>query len=303
MAKNRHQRVELTKDLLVDLWINEDMSLAEISKRTGYSQTHLSRMAKKFNIKKNKSVVYQKINKSRKNTFLERYGKNHYMQSDEGYAGYKKALVETVGEDNIAKLEKTQEKRRKNCLEKYGVDHTLKVDSIRKKQTKTLIENFGSLDNFKSEMSKSSSLKCQDFNGCTKSFYSGKFGSFWVRSLLERNVLMSLEDIDSVELTEYEKRIKIKDRFRLPDFHIKINGIDIILEAKYHRYCRSKPYESGSWTSKYHNMWKNSQDQINDIRSWCIDNGFLFLVVTEINLNRLHHLLKDLLLQHNLFQF
>lgn len=292
--------MKLTKGLLIELWINQNMSLSLVSSYTGYSQTHISRMAKKFGIKKDKKTIYQKINSSREKTFVRKYGKVHYMKSREGYDQYKESLIKTTGEDNIAKLEETQQSRKENCLRKYGVDHTLKLKSVRDKQKQTLIENFGSLENFNKEMSKSSSLKCQDFNGNTKSSYRGKFGSFEVRSLLEKNILSSLEDYDNVGFIEYEKRIEIEGRFRLPDFHIIINGVNILIEAKYHRYVRSQPYKSKSWTSKYYNMWRNAQDQINDIKKWCKLNDHAFLIITEINLNRLHHLLKDLLLQHNL---
>ena len=281
-------KLKLDNNQIHQLYIHKNMSMRQIAHIMGCAVGPIANRLKEMGIHKNKQLIYTNINNARKKTFINKYGTEHYMQSKNGLKRYKERLILSTGVDNIAKTELS-----KNSFNKtYSSRKWMSNPSTQAKRIKTIEKTYGSYNNYKLYLSKLSA-KGLKLNNNSKLIYSGIFGNFGVRSKLELNTIKALENITNN--LKYEKIIKINNRFRKPDITIKIADVDIMIECKYHRYCKSTPYKSKSWTKKYYNMWHSAQTQLSDLKQWCQNNDYKFIIITEINLKRLSHLIQEVL--------
>lgn len=82
------------------------------------------------------------VNK-RGQTNLERYGSEIYTKTDEFKNKSKQTCLEKYGVELAVKSEEVKEKIKQTNLEKYGVENISQADEIKEKKKQTAINNFG----------------------------------------------------------------------------------------------------------------------------------------------------------------
>jgi hypothetical protein len=107
-----------------------------ISKRSDMDKTRI-RLKHEESCLKNHGVKYTfhsaSIKSKRKNTFIEKYGVDHYSKSEE----FKTFMAESQQSYTNEKWETINTNRQNTCLEKYGVDNPAKVPEIHSKKMRT----------------------------------------------------------------------------------------------------------------------------------------------------------------------
>lgn len=138
----------ISKEELISLYIEENMSLLDVARHFGVSEATLVRNLKIFGIKKPNN----KKQENREKTFLDKYGHTFkdFISSDKRNEVLQKAWGEEA-----------REKRAKTNIEKYGVENVLSSEIIRKKIASTNIEKYGNENVLKSSVIKS---KIEDTN-------------------------------------------------------------------------------------------------------------------------------------------
>lgn len=154
------KRVRIDRDMLYKLYIVEDLSYLEVSKKLNVSQTSICRLCKRYNIKK--EIIHPKRIYKR-----EKFGRYTQFDKDELYDLYivqnksAKELMKiyNVSEYTIKKAlhyqgikkdkAKAEEVFKRIIFETYGVDHYSKTDEFKKKLKETNLKHCGYESNFK----------------------------------------------------------------------------------------------------------------------------------------------------------
>ena len=82
-----------------------------------------------------------------KNTCLKKYGKEHYLQTEESKNKAKEASLKKYGVDHPMKngeyRDKISKKSKETCLEKYGVEYPIQNKKVYEKVIQTNLERYG----------------------------------------------------------------------------------------------------------------------------------------------------------------
>ena len=117
---------------------------------------------------KEKTIPYQKYTKNINNcnfyaccakcakekikkTSIEKFGKEHYSQTEEYEISYKKSVKEKYGVEHHTQNNDVKEKSKNTCLEKYGVEYYTQTDEYKEKYKNTCLEKYGVENTFQSE--------------------------------------------------------------------------------------------------------------------------------------------------------
>ena len=132
--------LNLTKDELVEMYINRNMSSKEICDKYNVSRSYLMRLLRSYGIKKPKDLEVANRNK----TMLERYGVKYSFQSEEIKEKSRKTLRDKYGVENISQVSEIKEKKKQTNLRKYGVENVWSKGSpILDKVKETNIDRYG----------------------------------------------------------------------------------------------------------------------------------------------------------------
>lgn len=94
------------------------------------------------------------LQKYKKEIFLEKYGTEHYLKSQNYKEKYKKTCLEKYGTEHYSKTKEYKEKYKETCLEKYGVDNSFKSEEIKNKIKETSTKKYGKEHYLKSDTGK-----------------------------------------------------------------------------------------------------------------------------------------------------
>lgn len=121
------------------LYLDENMSLSDISKMIGVNAGSLSEWARKHGIKKSKEAIKAALEQK----FLRTYGTRYPTQNAEIKAKTKQTNLERYGVEVSSKAASVKEKARQTNLEKYGVEWTSQSKQMKEKSVQTCMEKFG----------------------------------------------------------------------------------------------------------------------------------------------------------------
>lgn len=151
----------ITRDVLYNAYIIQDMSIEDCGKFFGTSVTSIHRLCKKFSI--HKEVIHPKKSVSRKIPKNNKYTKIPKDELFELYITQNKTISEVCAFYNISKtillkalrynnikksLEKAVEARKQAMFKKYGVDSFSKTEEFKEKIERTHLKNCGYKSNF-----------------------------------------------------------------------------------------------------------------------------------------------------------
>ena len=108
----------IDKDILIDLYINQNLSTRAIGEKLGCGKTKVRKSLDFHNIKKDETTLIESAKQRRANTCQERYGTN-----------------------NVFEREETQQKVRKTLIDKYG-GLGYQVEELKKKGENTFNERY-----------------------------------------------------------------------------------------------------------------------------------------------------------------
>lgn len=90
-----------------------------------------------------KTVSSSNFQEKIKNTCIAKYGKEHYLQSDEAKIKSKESCMNKYGVEHPSKSNEVKNKKKKTLVDKYGVDNPSKIDLVKEAKKKTCNEHFG----------------------------------------------------------------------------------------------------------------------------------------------------------------
>ena len=79
----------------------------------------------------------------KKQTCLDKYGKEYYLQTQEAKDKFKKTSLDKYGKEHYQQTQEARDKFEKTCLEKYGKKHYQQTQEARDKFEKTCLEKYG----------------------------------------------------------------------------------------------------------------------------------------------------------------
>ena len=143
--------LNLTKDELVEMYINRNMSSKELCDKYNVSRSYLMRLLRSYGIKKPKDLEVANRNK----TMFERYGVMYSFQSEEIKEKSRKTLRDKYGVENISQVSEIKEKKKQTNLRKYGVENVWSKGSpILDKVKETNYERYGTNNPYSSDIVK-----------------------------------------------------------------------------------------------------------------------------------------------------
>ena len=142
--------VNLTKEELIDMYINKNMSSKEMCEALNVSRSYLMRLLRSYDIRKPKNLEIE----NRSKTMLERYGVKYSFQSEELREKSRKTVREKYGVDYISQARNIKEKVKKTNLEKYGVENVFASDEVKEKIKHTNYERYGTINPWSSDIIK-----------------------------------------------------------------------------------------------------------------------------------------------------
>lgn len=164
-------KVDITKDLLYDLYINKSMKRKDIANYLNLSELKVKCLLSKYNIKKDKDALKKTLVKVNipKEDLYDLYI-NHNLNEKALSELYKvsiSTIINKLKEYNITKSKEqrklatikyymnkhevehptksktVKEKQKQTNLEKYGVECTFQLKEVREKQKQTMLEKYG----------------------------------------------------------------------------------------------------------------------------------------------------------------
>lgn len=167
----------LTKDFLIEEYINKNKSTSQIADEIGCGKTSIKNYIKKYGLNKSK----EKINESLKNTNIKKYGCEYSLQNKEIIEKRYKTNIKKYGnkipsknKDCIEKMKQTNikkygvpavlqnkniyNKKEDTCLKKYGKKHYSQTDEFKEKCSNTMLNKFNSTNIFDSDYFKNKML-------------------------------------------------------------------------------------------------------------------------------------------------
>lgn len=153
------KKIEITKEELYHLYIEQCLSALKIANLFGYKRENkICTLLKKYGIEKSKKDKIEQAKIQRVKTNLERYGVEYCGQNEKMKEKMKKTNLEKYGVENpsyckeikekIGKKNKLNAKERiiktkQTCLEKYGVESYTKTLEFKKRFKQTCLEKYG----------------------------------------------------------------------------------------------------------------------------------------------------------------
>lgn len=222
------------KEDMVELYINQNMSVKELAKYLNYNERMLLKVLSEYGLKKDRKKVYEiqkktlnkkgvdnvfqleEVKQKSQQTILEKYGKKYYTQTDKYKDKNRKIRKEKYGNDPFCR-----EKYRQTCKKKFGVEN---YDYIKytNEQVRLLNDREYCIDFIKKNDIK---------NGLDFSEKSG-IKQYASLTILHKHNLMSMFDY-TVSKPEYELQEYLKGKGLETINHYKIDGkeIDIYIPA------------------------------------------------------------------------
>lgn len=143
------------------------------------------------NIEKTKKER-EEINIKKRNTCLERYGKEYYFNTDEYKNKTKNTYLEKYNTTHHTKSDRHKDKMKKYYLETYGVDNFSKTDEYKNKTKNTYLEKYNTTHHTKSDRYKDK----------MKKYFSEKSLSYYNNL----NSHTKVNDIENDNLYVYSKK-------------------------------------------------------------------------------------------------
>lgn len=122
-------------DKIKDLYENSNMSIREIQKQSGLSQSEFDNFVKRYKIKRDRETINRNIKENSQKAIQEKYGVDNIMELQE----YRNKIIEAKIDKYGTASYNNKEKQKQTCLEKYGDANY----NNRESATKTLQEKYG----------------------------------------------------------------------------------------------------------------------------------------------------------------
>lgn len=132
---------QLTKDNLIELYINKNMSIDEIANFLGIRNNIVGRYIRNFKIKKSREMIQAAIAK----TTLKRYGSTCYFTSKEGIERIRNINLERYGVEKPFESKEIQNKVKNYFFNKYGGYSNMSCPETKRKIQDTFIRKYGSI--------------------------------------------------------------------------------------------------------------------------------------------------------------
>jgi hypothetical protein len=177
----------------------------------------------KYNLRKNGSPFSRKeVKEKSKNTLQLHYGKDYYLQTEEGKKNMKK--FRKLNSDNIILNTK------RNNLKKYGVENVFQREDIKEKCKQTTLKNYGvenisqleKIKVIKNEKCCRTALKFKRFR-YTNLYYQGSYELDFLEKYYDK-----YPDIQRAPTIKY--MFNNKNKIYFPDFYIP--SLNLIIECK-----------------------------------------------------------------------
>ena len=123
----------LTKEDLVNIYINENKSKKEVQESFHLSQKMLDKILKFYDIKKSK----EKVNQLKSQSLSNAYKNESYKQNV--ITKHQNTCLKEHGDKDY----NNENKRKKTCLEKYGVENYTQCDKFKEKSKETCNNKYG----------------------------------------------------------------------------------------------------------------------------------------------------------------
>ena len=251
--------MDISKELLYDLYINKGMKRKDIANYLDLSELKIKYLLSNYNIKKDKDTLKRtltKVNIPKEDLYnlYINYNLNEKALS-ELYKVSKSTIINKLKEYNIIK---SKEQRKlatiKYNMNKYGVEHPAKSKTVKEKQKHTNINKYGF----------TSCLQNENIIRKTKETMKKKYGTeYFPMSDKYKETLQERYDIDSVYQLE-----EVKDKIR--QTNLERYGVDNPSKSKE---IRSKSVRtSKSSRSKIDNSKFDSKYE-RDVYDFCLRNN------------------------------
>lgn len=154
----KHKKCQISKEILNDLYINQNLSILEIGEILEVSKSTITRHIKKYELFKSKELKiaceerlclkrtgfrsYAKlpeVQAKMKATNLERYGAENVYASEYGKKKIEETNLKRYGVKTISSLSEVQQKVKQTKLKRYGDENY----NNHEKAVQTFIENYG----------------------------------------------------------------------------------------------------------------------------------------------------------------
>ena len=270
---------QITKQQLEKLYLEENLSSADVAKILDTNKKVILKELKKFGIKKSKEQMYAARSKKTKEVNLEKYGTPGYNNREKA----KQTLLANYGIENVSQLEEVKQKKELTCLKNFGVRFPSQTDSWHEKLKKINLEKYGyewfmSAPEFWEKVDKDAWLNHQhETKRKNKTFKTSKVEDEYYAYLL---TFFNKDDI----IRQYKEE-------RYPfycDFYIV--PTDTFIELNLHWTHGGKPFNSNNeecqkklvvWKEKA----KTSKYLLNAIHTWTVRDVEKRKVAKENNLN------------------
>ena len=146
------KEIKIDKDLLEELYINQNMMVIEIAETLGYKKDLIRDKLRKYKITKPKKLHVANIKRSCiqkygvqnggwtkdskekiRKTNLAKYGVEWYKQDKNNQKECEERLKQKYGVINVFQLEEIKEKSKKTNLLKFGCEYNMQNENIRKR--------------------------------------------------------------------------------------------------------------------------------------------------------------------------
>lgn len=129
-----HIKEKITRDVLVDMYINRNMSCLDIQKHFGLPNHYLIYLKmKEYGInRRSMSEAAKASDNKRRKTNIEKYGHGHnFCRNHPSRKEWENKLLKEEGITNVFQRESVKKKLRKTLLEKYGTESSYELDTVR----------------------------------------------------------------------------------------------------------------------------------------------------------------------------
>lgn len=134
-----HDRKTISKEDVVELYINQNLSLNATAEMLGVGHSTLINRLKEWGIRKSRS----KASERRKETNVSKYGGTSPLCSPAVREKLSDTCMARYGETSYSRTAECKDKTRRTCLERYGQDCVLLVPEVKDRIRETNIKNYG----------------------------------------------------------------------------------------------------------------------------------------------------------------
>jgi very-short-patch-repair endonuclease len=157
-----------------------------------------------------KNITDEKLNaimEKRKQTNLEKYGVEHYTQTEEYLEKTKQTNIEKYGVEHFSQTEEYLEKTKQSNLDRYGVEHPMYLDEFKKlsaeKRNQVMLEKYGTthaygVEEFRIKAAESKIKTNQERYGVDYYYQSDEFKEKRKSSLREKFGTVGFTGLDEI---------------------------------------------------------------------------------------------------------